>query len=72
MEILINYNESNMQHIQILALKNNTLQRKIINYYYNYEIKQKLYDNKKMIASFIWFIDDESPFNLFISVYVYI
>lgn len=25
-----------------------------------------------MIASFIWFIDDESPFNLFISVYVYI
>lgn len=47
MEILINYNESNMQHIQILALKNNTLQRKIINYYYNYEIKQKLHDNKK-------------------------
>lgn len=27
---------------------------------------------KKMIASFIWFIDDESPFNLFLCVYVYI
>lgn len=68
MEILINFNKSNMQHI--LALKNNTLQRKIINYYYNYEIKQKLHDNKKMIASFIWFIDDESPFNLTISLCV--